>query len=49
MAVTPQQLGIGIRRLFTQVGTHPYDMVSWERRDSRITNYRDGRDRKSVV
>ena len=44
MAVTPQQLGIGIRRLFTQVGTHPYDMVSWERRDSRITNYRDGSD-----
>ncbi|MBW8826465.1 MAG: vitamin B12-dependent ribonucleotide reductase [Acidobacteria bacterium] len=34
--------GLGIRRHFTRVGTHPYDQVSWERRDARITNFRDG-------
>ncbi len=43
MAIAPeQQLTIGIRRHFTSPGTHPYDMVAWERRDARITNYRDG-------
>ena len=44
MATTPQELGIGIARHFTQVGVHPYDTVVWERRDSRIQNYRDGGD-----
>src|SRR6476661_2705044 len=44
MAITPQQLGIGIGRRFTAAGTHPYDMVEWERRDARITNYKDGSD-----
>ncbi|MBW3574373.1 MAG: chromate transporter, partial [Actinobacteria bacterium] len=33
---------IGIRRLFTEPGTHPYGQLAWERRTSRITNYRDG-------
>jgi ribonucleoside-diphosphate reductase alpha chain len=33
---------IGLHRHFTTEGTHPYDQVSWERRTSRITNYRDG-------
>ncbi len=33
---------IGLRRCFTAPGVHPYDQVPWERRDSRITNYRDG-------
>ena len=42
MAIAPQQVGIGIRRHFTTEGVHPYDQVRWERRDSRITNYRDG-------
>ncbi len=42
MAMAPEQLGIGIRRHFTTKGIHPYDMVTWERRDARITNYRDG-------
>ncbi len=42
MAIAPQQTGIGIRRHFTTEGVHPYDEVRWERRDSRITNYRDG-------
>lgn len=42
MAIAPEQMGIGIRRHFTTDGTHPYDMVTWERRDARITNFRDG-------
>ncbi|MEJ5255229.1 MAG: vitamin B12-dependent ribonucleotide reductase [Acidimicrobiales bacterium] len=42
MAMAPEQAGIGIRRHFTTEGVHPYDMVEWERRDARITNYRDG-------
>ncbi len=42
MAIAPQRSGIGIRRHFTTEGIHPYDEVRWERRDSRITNYRDG-------
>src|SRR5487761_2038073 len=42
MAIAPQRLGIGIRRRFTTEGVHPYDEVIWERRDARITNYRDG-------
>jgi ribonucleoside-diphosphate reductase alpha chain len=33
---------IGLHRHFTSEGTHPYDQVPWERRTSRITNYRDG-------
>ena len=44
MAKAPQQLGIGIRRRFTTAGTDPYDTVEWERRDSRIPNYKDGGD-----
>ncbi|HVA43152.1 MAG TPA: vitamin B12-dependent ribonucleotide reductase [Acidimicrobiales bacterium] len=42
MAIAPQRLGIGIRRHFTTPGVDPYDEVVWERRDARITNYRDG-------
>ena len=42
MALAPEQAGIGIRRHFTIDGTHPADQVDWERRDARITNYRDG-------
>ena len=42
MAIAPQRLGIGIRRHYTTEGVHPYDEVRWERRDARITNYRDG-------
>ena len=42
MALAPEQAGIGIRRHFTTSGVHPYDDVAWERRDARITNYRDG-------
>jgi ribonucleoside-diphosphate reductase alpha chain len=42
MAIAPQSTAIGIRRYFTTEGVHPYDEVVWERRDARITNYRDG-------
>jgi ribonucleoside-diphosphate reductase alpha chain len=42
MAIAPQRVGIGMRRHFTTAGVHPYDQVVWERRDARITNYRDG-------
>ncbi len=42
MAVAGERLGIGIRRHFTEEGRHPYDRVAWERRDSRITDYRTG-------
>ncbi|MBW3548276.1 MAG: vitamin B12-dependent ribonucleotide reductase, partial [Actinobacteria bacterium] len=39
----PEAAGrIGIGRHFTSEGVHPYEQVAWERRDSRITNYRDG-------
>jgi ribonucleoside-diphosphate reductase alpha chain len=33
---------IGLRRLFTSPGVDPYDEVVWERRDARITNWKDG-------
>jgi ribonucleoside-diphosphate reductase alpha chain len=42
MAIAPQRAAIGIRRHFTTEGVHPYDEVKWERRDARITNFRDG-------
>src|SRR5688572_33219644 len=42
MALAPEHTGIGIRRHFTTEGVHPYDEVEWERRDARITNFRDG-------
>ncbi|HKX70405.1 MAG TPA: ribonucleoside-diphosphate reductase, partial [Acidimicrobiales bacterium] len=42
MALAPEQAGIGLRRHFTTDGVHPYDEVEWDRRDARITNFRDG-------
>jgi ribonucleoside-diphosphate reductase alpha chain len=42
MAIAPQRSEIGIRRHFTTEGVHPYDEVRWDRRDARITNFRDG-------
>src|SRR6476619_6551839 len=44
MAMAPQQLGIGIERHFTTPDVDPYDTVEWERRDSRIPNFKDGGD-----
>jgi ribonucleoside-diphosphate reductase alpha chain len=42
MAMAPERMGIGIRRHFTTAGVDPYETVTWERRDARITNFRDG-------
>ncbi|MGE0795274.1 MAG: vitamin B12-dependent ribonucleotide reductase [Acidimicrobiia bacterium] len=42
MTIAATGTGIGIGRRFTREGVHPYDMVEWERRDARITNFRDG-------
>jgi ribonucleoside-diphosphate reductase alpha chain len=42
MAVAGERLGIGINRHYTTERQHPYDEVVWERRDSRITDYRTG-------
>ncbi|MEO5901595.1 MAG: vitamin B12-dependent ribonucleotide reductase, partial [Ilumatobacteraceae bacterium] len=42
MSVVPERLVIGLRRLFTEPGVHPYDGIAWERRDARISNWKDG-------
>ena len=42
MSLAPERLSIGLTRHFTSPGTHPFDEVAWERRDARISNYRDG-------
>ncbi|MGN6791536.1 MAG: vitamin B12-dependent ribonucleotide reductase [Streptosporangiaceae bacterium] len=34
--------GLRIRRVHTRDGSHPYDDVTWERRDVVMTNWRDG-------
>src|SRR6266481_5006500 len=34
--------GLQIRRVNTREGAHPYDEVTWERRDIIMTNWRDG-------
>jgi ribonucleoside-diphosphate reductase alpha chain len=34
--------GLKIRRIHTTPGVHPYDQVTWERRDVVMTNWRDG-------
>jgi len=34
--------GLTLRRIFTREGVHPYDDVTWERRDVVMTNWRDG-------
>ncbi|MEI8238090.1 MAG: vitamin B12-dependent ribonucleotide reductase [Actinomycetota bacterium] len=42
MSLAPDRLTIGIRRHFTTPGVHPYDEVTWEHRDARISNWKDG-------
>ncbi|MCJ7436702.1 MAG: ribonucleoside-diphosphate reductase, partial [Acidimicrobiia bacterium] len=42
--MAPEQIGIGIRRYFTEAGVHPYDTVEWEVREARIQNFKDGTD-----
>src|SRR5580698_9461182 len=34
--------GLAMRRIHTRAGVHPYDEVTWERRDVVMTNWRDG-------
>jgi ribonucleotide reductase alpha subunit len=34
--------GLAMKRIYTRDGVHPYDDVSWERRDVVMTNWRDG-------
>lgn len=34
--------GLKVKRVFTTPGVHPYDEVTWERRDVVMTNWRDG-------
>jgi ribonucleoside-diphosphate reductase alpha chain len=38
----PRGKGLKIKRVFTTAGVHPYDEVTWERRDVVMTNWRDG-------
>jgi ribonucleoside-diphosphate reductase alpha chain len=39
---TRRQRGLRLERVFTRPGVHPYDEVTWERRDVVMTNWRDG-------
>ena len=34
--------GLQLQRVYTTAGVHPYDEVTWERRDVVMTNWRDG-------
>src|SRR5436305_9582583 len=34
--------GLRLEPLYTTAGVHPYDEVTWERRDVVLTNWRDG-------
>jgi len=34
--------GLRVERVYTTPGVHPYDEVTWERRDVIMTNWRDG-------
>jgi ribonucleoside-diphosphate reductase alpha chain len=42
MSLAPERLAIGITRHFTSPGKRPYEQVQWERRDARISNWKDG-------
>ncbi len=42
MSLAPEQIGIGLRRHFTTPGIDPYDTVTWEKRDARISNWKTG-------
>jgi len=41
-AATAVRQGLTIERVWTTEGVHPYDEVTWERRDVVMTNWRDG-------
>jgi ribonucleoside-diphosphate reductase alpha chain len=42
MAGKTRAAGLKIDRVWTTEGVHPYDEVTWERRDVVMTNWRDG-------
>jgi ribonucleoside-diphosphate reductase alpha chain len=42
MALASEQTRIGLRRHFTTAGVDPYDTVTWEKRDARISNWKTG-------
>ncbi|NBN96426.1 MAG: vitamin B12-dependent ribonucleotide reductase, partial [Actinobacteria bacterium] len=42
MSIAPERLSIGIQRHFTQPDVHPYDTITWEKRDARIANWKTG-------
>jgi ribonucleoside-diphosphate reductase alpha chain len=39
---SPRTGGLTMNRIYTTPGVHPYDQVTWERRDVVMTNWRDG-------
>jgi ribonucleoside-diphosphate reductase alpha chain len=40
--VSRSRKGLTMERVYTTPGVHPYDEVTWERRDVVMTNWRDG-------
>jgi ribonucleoside-diphosphate reductase alpha chain len=42
MALAPERTGLGLHRVFTTDGVHPYDQIEWERRDARLVDWRTG-------
>jgi ribonucleoside-diphosphate reductase alpha chain len=42
MSLAPERIGIGLNRHFTTPNVHPYDELVWERRDSRLSNWKTG-------
>src|SRR5687768_8131054 len=36
---TDEAVGLGIPRLFTTPGMHPYDEIEWERRNAQLVSY----------
>ena len=41
-AAAPARAGLPVKRVFTTPGVHPYDDVTWERRDVVQTNWKTG-------
>ncbi len=39
---TGERKGLTVERVYTAPGVHPYDEVTWQRRDVVMTNWRDG-------
>ena len=37
-----ERRGLTVERVHTTAGVHPYDEVTWQRRDVVMTNWRDG-------